>query len=230
MTTDKKESAKKLTSRVLKTKVKAAHKKKASSQRWMQRHLNDPYVVEAQKKGYRSRAAFKLLQLDEKTHILKPGKLIIDLGCAPGGWTQIASLKGAKVVGIDLLPMEPIKGATIYQGDFTDPFLQKQIIDSCARKVDVILSDMAPDTTGHKQTDHLRIMALLEKVVAFAMNMLAPGGSLIMKTFQGGTEEALLKDIKRYFEKVKHVKPAASRKESNEIYLVALNFKGALED
>ncbi len=230
MTTDKKESAKKLTSRVLKTKVKAAHKKKASSQRWMQRHLNDPYVVEAQKKGYRSRAAFKLLQLDEKTHILKPGKLIIDLGCAPGGWTQIASLKGAKVVGIDLLPMEPIKGATIYQGDFTDPFLQKQIIDSCTRKVDVILSDMAPDTTGHKQTDHLRIMALLEKVVAFAMNMLAPGGSLIMKTFQGGTEETLLKDIKRYFEKVKHVKPAASRKESNEIYLVALNFKGALED
>lgn len=214
-----------LSGRLLHTKVKTSRKRSNSSARWLQRQLNDPYVAEAQKLGYKSRAAFKLIQLDEKFHFLKRGQKILDLGCAPGGWVQIAESKGCNVVGIDLLPVDPIGNAVLYQGDFTDPLMQEKILSHFPDKADLVISDMAPDTTGHKQTDHLRIIILLEQVVAFAIEHVKEGGHLIMKTFQGGLETSLLTEIKKHFGKVKHMKPDASRKASNEIYLVAMDFK-----
>ena len=217
--------------RGLKERVKTANKRSASSTRWLDRQLNDPYVAEAKKRGFRSRAAFKLLQLDERFHFLKSGAHVVDLGAAPGGWTQVAAesvlKKGkGKVVGIDILAMDPVPGATILHLDFMTEEAPEQLKALLDGDADVVLSDMAASATGHQRTDHLKIMALAETAYAFAAEVLAPGGTFIAKVLQGGATGDLLKELKRDFEEVKHVKPPASRKDSAEIYVVALSFRG----
>src|SRR4051812_42560272 len=221
--------------RGLKERVKTARKRSTSSARWLDRQLNDPYVAEAKKRGFRSRAAFKLLQLDERFHFLKPGARVVDLGAAPGGWTQVAgeavlkSAKGqskGKVVGIDILKMEPVPGAEILHLDFMTEEAPEQLKALLDGDADVVLSDMAASATGHQRTDHLKIMALAETAYVFAAEVLAPGGTFIAKVLQGGATGDLLKELKRDFEDVRHVKPAASRKDSAEIYVVALSFRG----
>lgn len=212
--------------------VKTARGRKTSSQRWLQRQLNDPYVHQAKALGYRSRAAFKLEELDDKFHFLKKGAVIVDLGMAPGGWTQVAlqrttsNNRKGKVIGIDLLPVDPIADAVILQGDFLDPELRLSLKEHCPEKVDVVLSDMAAATTGHSQTDHLRTVALAEIAYYFAKDMLKTGGAFVTKVFQGGTDHELLLALKRDFSQIKHFKPPASRKESPEMYVVALGFRG----
>ncbi len=216
--------------RNLKQRVKTANKRSLSSQKWLERQLNDPYVARAKREGYRSRAAFKLLEIDEKYHILKPGQRVVDLGAAPGGWSQIAARKvGAKgkVVGIDLLPIDPLPGVEFIQLDFLDESAPGKLIDMLGGPADVVMSDMAANTTGHKKTDHLRIMGLAEAAIYFAREILAPGGAFIAKVFQGGTESELLADLKRDFAVVRHVKPAASRADSAELYVMATGFRGA---
>ena len=223
--------------RMLHTKVKTARGRKKSSTRWLQRQLNDPYVAEAKARGYRSRAAFKLIELDERFALLKPGMKVVDLGAAPGGWTQIAvdavradQPGGGSVVGIDILEWETVAGATCLTLDFTDesaPRLLKEALDGPA---DLVLSDMAAPTTGHPQTDHLRIMALLEMAWDFAEDVLAPGGAFVCKVFQGGTEDQLLNRMKQLCTTVKHAKPPSSRKESAELYVIAQGFKGRPAD
>lgn len=209
------------------TRVKTARGRKISSKLWLERQLNDPYVKRAQMEGYRSRAAFKLIELDEKFRFLKPGALVADLGAAPGGWVQVALARGAgAVAGIDLLEMEPIAGATLLQMDFTEPGAPEAVKDALGGPADVVLSDLAPWTTGHKKTDHFRIVALVEAAADFALDTLKPGGAFVAKTFQGGTESEILGRLKPRFEKVRHAKPAASRADSSETYLVALGFKG----
>lgn len=213
--------------RQLFTRVKTARGRKSSSTRWLQRQLNDPYVQRAKDEGYRSRSAFKLIEINEKFNILAKGQYIIDLGAAPGGWVQIAlsHAKGGKVIGIDLLPMDEIPGAILLEHDFTanDAFdlLAKELGE---RKADVIISDMAAPTTGHTQTDHFRTIALCEEAFYFAKDHLAPGGSFVAKIFQGGTENSLLTEMKQRFKKVKHFKPQASRPDSVESYVVGLDF------
>lgn len=217
--------------RGLTERVKTAGKRSVSSTRWLHRQLNDPYVAEAKKQGFRSRAAFKLLQLDERFHFLKAGARVVDLGAAPGGWTQVAGEKvlkagRGKVIGIDILEMDPVPGAEILHLDFMSdeaPGKLKALLDG---EADVVLSDMAASATGHQQTDHLKIMALAETAYAFAAEVLAPGGTFIAKVLQGGATGDLLKELKRDFEDVRHVKPAASRKDSAEIYVVTLSFRG----
>jgi 23S rRNA (uridine2552-2'-O)-methyltransferase len=207
--------------------LKNSHKLTPSSQAWLSRQLNDPFVAEAKAKGYRSRAAFKILELDEKIHFLKQGQRIVDLGCAPGGWVQMALAKGAaNVVGVDLLPVEPLPPATMIQMDFTDPDCGDRLIELLGGPPDVILSDMAPNTIGHRQTDHLRIVGLIEAAVDFTLETLKPGGVFVTKAFQGGEMEGVLRSLKANFAEVKHVKPKASRAESSEVYLVATGFKG----
>jgi len=216
--------------RGLTVRVKTAGKRTVSSTRWLERQLNDPYVAEAKKQGYRSRAAFKLLQLDDKFHVLKEGARVVDLGAAPGGWCQVAVDRvgeRGKVIGIDLLPMDPIPGADLIQMDFmTDeaPDLLKRLLDGGL--ANVVLSDMAASATGHSQTDHLKIMALAETAYDFAKDVLAKDGAFICKVLQGGATGELLKLLKRDFADVKHVKPPASRSDSAEIYVVALGFRG----
>jgi 23S rRNA (uridine2552-2'-O)-methyltransferase len=204
--------------------------KRPSSKRWLERQLSDPYVAEAKARGLRSRAAFKLLQLDEKYRLLKRGQRVVDLGAAPGGWTQVAVGRvgpTGRVVGIDLLPMDPIPGATLLQLDFLDPSAPERLRAALGGPADVVLSDMAAPTTGHAQTDHLRIIALAEAAHAFATEVLAPGGAFVCKLFQGGATHALLQALKRDFATVRFVKPPASRADSAEIYLVAAGFRGA---
>lgn len=200
-----------------------------SSRAWVQRQLNDPYVAEAQKLGYRSRAAFKIIQLDEKLELFKPGQVVVDLGAAPGGWSQIAVKKIGKhghVVAMDLLEMEPIAGVDFIQGDFSEEEIQEKLLTMIGgRKVNVVMSDIAPNTIGHGRTDHLRIMALAEEAYYFAREVLAPGGAFVCKVFQGGASDDLLKPLKADFEKVRHIKPAASRKDSAEIYVAATGFR-----
>lgn len=214
------------------TRVKTAGKRKSSSTRWLQRQLNDPYVAEARKQGYRSRAAFKLLQLDEKVTLLRRGQRIVDLGAAPGGWTQVAVARaksdagGGKVVALDYLEMDPIPGATILQLDFLEPDAPAQLKAALGGGADLVLSDMAAPTTGHPATDHVRIMGLAEAAAAFASEVLAPGGAFVCKLFQGGAEKTLLAQLKRDFAKVRHAKPEASRPDSSETYLVATGFRG----
>lgn len=218
---------------MLKTYVKTAKKRSSASTLWLQRQLNDPYVALAKQEGYRARSAFKLIELDDKFHFLAPGKRVVDLGAAPGGWTQIA-VKRVKslpenplVVGLDLLEMAPIAGAKTTQLDFLDdsaPDVLKEMLGG--HKADVVLSDMAPNTTGMKDIDHLRIMGLLETAYAFACEILNPDGAFVAKIFQGGTEQNLLNEMKKRFKTVKHAKPPASRKESSEFYVVATGFKG----
>lgn len=210
--------------------VKSARRRKPSSTEWLQRQLSDPYVAAARRQGYRSRAAFKLIQLDERFHLLKPGLRVVDLGCAPGGWTQVATQRvGAqgRVVGIDLNPMDPVPGATILRGDFRDPAMAQQLREALGGPADVVLSDMAAPATGHAATDHLRIVALAEDAFTLAETLLTPGGAFIAKVFQGGAEGDLLSRLKRAFADVRHAKPAASRSESAETYVVARLYHGA---
>jgi 23S rRNA (uridine2552-2'-O)-methyltransferase len=218
--------------RPLAVKVRHARRRKPSSTEWLNRQLNDPYVAEAHRLGYRSRAAFKLIQLDERFHLLRPGMRIVDLGCAPGGWAQIAAVRiGADkgrgaLVGIDLLPADPIPGATLIQGDFRDPATAARTRDTLGGPADLVLSDMAAPAIGHAATDHLRIVALAEEALAFAETVLRPGAAFVAKVFQGGAEGDLLAGLKRAFASVRHAKPAASRAESAETYVVATGFRG----
>ncbi|QUD88813.1 RlmE family RNA methyltransferase [Phenylobacterium montanum] len=206
--------------------LKTAKDRTPSSQAWLQRQLNDPFVVEAKAKGYRSRAAFKLTEIDDRFHLLKKGVRVIDLGCAPGGWVQVALERGAAAVtGVDLLPVEPLPPAQLFEMDFTDPACGPRLIEALGGAPDLVLSDMAPNTIGHKRTDHLRIIGLIEAAAEFAVQVLKPGGAFVAKAFQGGETEAVLKLLKAHFDSVKHVKPKASRAESSELYLVATGFK-----
>ena len=208
--------------------VKTARGRTVSQQRWLQRQLNDPYVVEAKKRGYRSRAAFKLLQLDVLFRVLKPSARVLDLGAAPGGWTQVSveRSKGGVVIGIDLTPVDPIAGATVLAKDFYDedaPAVLTKLLDGPA---DVVLSDMAAAATGETQVDHMRIMGLAETAHDFARSVLKPGGTFVAKVLRGGTERSLLDRLKKDFVKVRHVKPEASRADSAEMYVVATGFRG----
>ena len=213
--------------------LKTARGRTVSSQRWLQRQLNDPYVAEAKKRGYRSRAAFKLLQLDHQLRFLKAGARVIDLGAAPGGWTQVAVERvrsekggGGVVVGIDITPVEPIAGATVLAKDFYDDDAPEALKVLLGGPADVVMSDMAASATGDPQVDHLRIMALAEAAHDFARQVLKPGGAFVAKVLQGGTERTLLDQLKRDFAKVRHVKPAASRADSAEMYVVGTGFRG----
>ncbi|KUR75917.1 RlmE family RNA methyltransferase [Novosphingobium sp. FSW06-99] len=210
------------------TRLKSAKGRTASSNRWLTRQLNDPYVQKARAEGWRSRAAYKLIELDEKFTLLKGARRVVDLGIAPGGWSQVVRLKSpaAKVVGIDLLPTDPIEGVTIFQMDFMDDAAPDALAGALDGAPDLILSDMAANTVGHKQTDHLRTMGLVETAVDFAITQLAPGGAFVGKVFAGGTDTALLALLKRNFTTVKHAKPPASRKDSSEWYVIAQGFKG----
>jgi len=216
--------------RPLAVRVKTARRRKPSSTEWLQRQLNDPFVAEARRLGYRSRAAFKLIQLDDRFHLLAPGRRVVDLGCAPGGWTQVAVQRVGRrgsVVGIDLNPTDPVAGATVLQGDFRDPDAADQVREALGGPADLVLSDMAAPATGHAATDHLRVVALAEDAFAFAATILKPGGGFVAKVLQGGTEGTLLATLKRAFAEVRHAKPAASRAESAETYVVAKGFRSA---
>jgi 23S rRNA (uridine2552-2'-O)-methyltransferase len=218
--------------RSLKQRVKTSKKRTSSQNRWLERQLNDPYVARARREGYRSRAAFKILEIDEKYPLFKVGGRIVDLGAAPGGWSQIAARKvkaeegRGKVVAIDLLPIDPLPGVDFAQMDFNDADAPERLIAMLGGEADVVMSDMAANTTGHKKTDHLRIIGLAELAIDFARRVLAPGGAFVAKVFQGGTENELLADLKRDFASVRHVKPAASRADSAELYVLATGFRG----
>lgn len=205
--------------------VRTAKKRSVSSARWLARQLNDPYVAAARQAGWRSRAAFKLLELDERFHLLRRGQRVLDLGAAPGGWSQVAVRAGATVVGLDLLAIEKLAGAVFVQGDMEDQAMPARLAELLGGKADLVLSDMAPNTTGHNATDHVRIVALAEDAAAFATEVLAPGGAFVCKVFQGGAEGGLLAMLKRRFATVRHAKPPASRKESAELYVVAQGFR-----
>jgi 23S rRNA (uridine2552-2'-O)-methyltransferase len=208
--------------------VRTAKGRTGASQRWLARQLNDPYVQAAKQQGWRSRAAFKLAELDDRFHLIRRGARVVDLGAAPGGWTQVAVRGGsARVVAVDLLPMDPVPGSEVLLGDFTEPAIQAQLIEMLGGKADLVLSDMAPNTTGHTATDHLRIMALAEAALEFAVEVLAEGGAFVAKVFQGGAERQMLDRLKRRFASVRHAKPPASRKESSELYVVATGFRAA---
>jgi 23S rRNA (uridine2552-2'-O)-methyltransferase len=218
--------------RSLKTRVKTARKRSLSSTLWLQRQLNDPYVAQAKRDGYRSRAAYKIIEMDERFHLFRPGGRIIDLGAAPGGWSQVAAQRvkakdgRGKVVGVDLLEMEAIAGVDFAVKDFNDPDAPDLIRAMLGGAADGVMSDMAANATGHRQTDHLRIVALAELAAEFAMEVLAPGGFFVAKVLQGGTEGQLLTRLKRDFAAVRHVKPAASRADSAELYVLATGFRG----
>ncbi len=194
---------------------------KESSRHWIERQLNDPYVARAKAEGYRARAAYKLIELDEKFQFLNKGARVIDLGAAPGGWAQVAVARGCKVVGVDLLAIEPLSGATFLQLDFLDPKAPATLISALGGLPDIVLSDMAANTTGHAKTDQIRTGALAEAAADFALEHLAPGGAFVTKAFQGGLDGALLARLKQGFTAVKHAKPPASRAESAEVYVVA---------
>jgi 23S rRNA (uridine2552-2'-O)-methyltransferase len=219
--------------RDLKVRVKTAKGRKISSTLWLQRQLNDPYVARARAEGYRSRAAFKIMELDERYHLFKKGQRIVDLGIAPGGWSQVAApIVGSTndnplIVGIDYLDVDPLEGVIILKKDFNDEDAPQALMDAMGgHQVDVVLSDMAAPTTGHRATDHLRIMQLVELAADFAIRVLAPGGTFVTKVFQGGTEHELLHMLKQHFDTTIHAKPKASRADSAETYLLARGFKG----
>ena len=208
--------------------IRTAKGRKISSTRWLERQLNDPYVKRARAENYRSRAAYKLLELDERFGLLKGDKSVIDLGIAPGGWSQVVSRKipGARIAGIDLLPTDPIEGVTILQMDFMDDDAPARLQEALGGPPDLILSDMAANTVGHSRTDHLRTMGLVEAGLEFAVETLRPGGAFVAKVLAGGADSNLVAELKRHFTTVKHAKPPASRKESSEWYVVAQGFKG----
>jgi len=210
------------------TRVKTARGRKIGSTRWLERQLNDPYVKRAKAEGYRSRAAYKLLELDERFGFLRAVKRVVDLGIAPGGWTQVVRQQApqAAVVGIDLLPTEPIDGAVILELDLMDEAAPERLKEALGGAADLVLSDMAANTVGHPQTDHLRTMGLVEAALEFAVDVLRPGGAFVAKVLAGGADSALVAELKRRFATVKHAKPPASRKASSEWYVVAQGFKG----
>lgn len=228
----------------LKVNVRTAKGRKAASTRWLRRHINDPYVAEARRVGRRSRAAFKLMQIDDRFHVLAPGKRVVDLGAAPGGWTQVAvervkaergegratAGRHGKVVALDLLAMDPVAGATILRHDFLDDDAPELLRQALGGPADVVLSDMSPNATGHPPTDHLRIVALCEAALDFARQVLAPDGAFVAKVLQGGAQGELLAELRRDFRTVKHAKPPASRRESAEMYVVAQGFRGRPDD
>jgi 23S rRNA (uridine2552-2'-O)-methyltransferase len=207
--------------------LKTAYRRTPSQQAWLERQINDPFSAEARAKGYRSRAAFKLSEIDDRLKLIKRGCRIIDLGCAPGGWIQIALERGAgRVVGVDLLPVDPLDPADLLQMDFTDPACGPILVERLGGPADLVLSDMAPNTVGHRETDHIRIVGLIELAVTFAVSVLKPGGSFVAKAFQGGETAAVIAELKLHFQKVQHIKPKASRADSSEVFLVATGFKG----
>jgi 23S rRNA (uridine2552-2'-O)-methyltransferase len=217
--------------RELKVRVKTGKGRKLSSKLWLDRQLNDPYVARAKREGMRSRAAYKLSEIDDKARFLKKGGRVIDLGAAPGGWSQIAAQrvgapKQGRVVAIDLLNIDPLPGVEFVQLDFLDPSAPDKLKAMLGGRADVVLSDMAANATGHRKTDHIKIVALVEVAVEFAREVLAPGGAFLAKVLQGGTEASLLTLLKHDFATVKHVKPAASRSDSAELYLLATGFRG----
>jgi 23S rRNA (uridine2552-2'-O)-methyltransferase len=219
-------------SRALKTRVRTARQRSLASTLWLERQLNDPYVARAKQEGYRSRAAYKLIEIDERYRFLRPGLRVVDLGAAPGGWSQVAVQRvGARdgrgrVIGIDLLAVAPIAGAEIEVLDFLAEDAPCRLAERLGGKADVVLSDMAANTTGHKKTDHLRIVGLVELAAELACEILAPGGTFLAKVIQGGTEHELLARLKRAFSAVRHVKPKASRADSAELYVLATGFRG----
>jgi 23S rRNA (uridine2552-2'-O)-methyltransferase len=212
--------------------VKSGGKRKLSSKLWLERQLNDPYVAQAKREGYRSRAAYKLIEIDDKYHFLKPGITVVDLGAAPGGWSQIAAKRvGAasgkgRVVAIDLLEMPAIVGVSFAQLDFLAEDAPNRLIEMMDGRADVVLSDMAANTTGHRKTDQLRMIGLVEAAASFAAEVLKPGGAFLAKTFQSGADAELMTQLKRDFASVRHVKPASSRKDSSERYVLAMGFRG----
>lgn len=213
----------------LKQRVKTGRGRTLSQKRWLERQLNDPYVARAKREGYRSRAAYKLIEIDERYKLLKPGQRVIDLGAAPGGWSQVAvrAVGGSgRVVGIDLLDIEPMAGVDFVTLDFLDDEAPAVLTGLLGGRADLVLSDMAANATGHKKTDHLRIIGLAETAAEFAREVLGPGGAYLAKVLQGGTESALLADLKRDFSAVRHVKPAASRSDSSELYVLATGYRG----
>jgi 23S rRNA (uridine2552-2'-O)-methyltransferase len=217
--------------RQLKVRVRSGKGRSLSSKLWLERQLNDPYVARAKREGMRSRAAYKLMEIDDKARFLKKGARVVDLGAAPGGWSQVAAMRvGAPaqgcVVAIDVLPMEPVAGVDFMQLDFLDRAAPEKLKAMLGGRADVVLSDMAANATGHARTDHLKIMALVEMAAEFAREVLAPGGTFVAKVLQGGTEAALLAALKRDYKTVKHVKPPASRSDSAELYLLATGFRG----
>lgn len=208
-------------------KIKTAEKKTLSSQSWIKRQLADPWSEKARAEGWRSRAAFKLIQIDDKFRLLRPGARVVDLGCAPGGWVQVALARGAShVAGVDLLPVDPIPGAEVIEADFTEPGVGERLIALLGGAPDLVMSDMAHNTVGHRATDHLKIIALIEAAADFAVQTLKPGGAFVTKNFQGGSAGDVLETLRANFADVKFVKPEASRKDSSEVYLVATGFKG----
>src|SRR5215831_3261287 len=217
--------------RPLKVRIKSGKGRSLSSKLWLERQLNDPYVARARREGFRGRAAYKLIELDDKHHFIRKGARVVDLGAAPGGWSQVAARRAGaaegrgRVVAIDLLAMAPVPGVERIELDFLDPRAPDAIKGRLGGPADVVLSDMAANATGHRRTDHLRIMALAEAAAAFAREVLAPGGAFLCKVLQGGTEATLLATLKRDFAGVKHVKPAASRADSAELYLLATGFR-----
>ncbi len=217
--------------RKLKVRVKTGKNRSLSSKLWLERQLNDPYVARAKREGYRSRSAFKLIEIDDKHRVLKGGARVVDLGAAPGGWSQVAAKRTrapgkGRVIAIDVLAIEAIDGVEFLQLDFLDPAAPGRLKEMLAGPADVVLSDMAANTTGHRKTDHLKIMALVEAAAEFAREVLAPGGVFLAKVLQGGTEASLLAALRRDFASVKHVKPAASRADSAELYLLASGYRG----
>ncbi|MFN3349930.1 RlmE family RNA methyltransferase [Pseudorhodoplanes sp.] len=218
--------------RELKTRVKTGKNRSLSSKLWLERQLNDPYVARAKREGYRSRAVYKLSGIDDKAKFLKPGARVVDLGAAPGGWSQLAAQRvraadgKGRVVAIDLLDMDPVPGVDFMKLDFLDPAAPDILKERLGGKADVVLSDMAANAIGHRKTDHLKIVALVEAAALFASDVLKPGGTFLAKVLQGGTEGELLAMLKRDFASVKHVKPAASRQDSAELYVLATGFRG----
>src|SRR5271168_383870 len=209
--------------------LKPDKRRTPSSRAWLERQISDPYVARAKREGFRSRAAYKLAEIDDKFRLLKPGARVVDLGAAPGGWSQVAALRvgpGGRVIAIDILDMKPIAGVTFEKLDFLDAVAPDRLKIMLGGQADLVLSDMAANATGHRKTDHLRIMGLAEAAAHFAREVLAPGGSFLCKVLQGGTEATLLADLKRDFSSVKHVKPPASRTDSAELYLLARGFRG----
>jgi len=228
---ERRKSGRDASGRPLKVRVKTGKGRSLSSKLWLERQLNDPYVARARQEGYRSRAAFKLVEIDDKQHVLKKGARVVDLGAAPGGWSQVAAKRvGApnqgRVIAIDVLDMDIVPGVDFLRLDFLDADAPEKLKAMIGGPANVVLSDMAANATGHARTDHLKIMALVEAAAEFAGDVLAPGGAFLAKVLQGGTESALLATLKRDFAKVQHLKPAASRADSAELYLLATGFRG----
>ncbi|MBW8814269.1 MAG: RlmE family RNA methyltransferase [Caulobacterales bacterium] len=207
--------------------LKTAKERTPSQQAWLERQINDPFAAKARALGYRSRAAFKIAEIDDRFHFFRPGARVLDLGLAPGGWTQLAIQRGVRdIVGVDLLPVDPLPPAHILQMDFTDPECGPQLMALLGGPPDLVMSDMAPNTIGHRETDHLRIVGLIEAASDFALEVLKPGGAFVAKAFQGGGMDRLIGGLKHRYGEVRNVKPKASRQDSSEVFLVATGFKG----